>query len=134
MNYDTFIDTVAERAGISPDEAVVQTRSTLQTLSDRLTSGDVLDLSARLAKPLQAALRPRRETAERFGLDEFVRRVGERAGVDQPRARSAIGAVFATLCDAIASGEFDDIMSQLPPDFTGVVRPVLARSGGARGR
>ena len=134
MNYDTFIDTVAERAGVSPDEAMAHTRATLQTLSDRLTSGDALDLSARLAEPLQAALRPRRETAERFGLDEFVRRIGERAGVDQPRARSAMGAVFATLCEAVASGEFDDIMSQLPPDFTDVVQPVIARTGGARGR
>ena len=134
MNYDTFIGAVAKRAGLSSDEAAVYTHATLQTLSDRLTSGDTLDLANQLPKPLQTALRPRRETAERFGLDEFVRRVGERAGVIQPRARSAMGAVFTTLCEAVASGEFDDIMSQLPPDFADVVAPVDIRRGAARGR
>jgi uncharacterized protein (DUF2267 family) len=130
MNYDTFIDTVAQRAGVSSDEAVVYSRATLETLADRLTGGEALDLSAQLPTPLHGPLRPRNETAERFGLDEFVRRVRERAGVDESRARNAVRAVFTTLREAVTGGEFDDIMSQLPQDFNDLVEPATSRGGG----
>lgn len=134
MNYDTFIDTVAQRVGVSSDEAVVHTRATLETLADRLTGGEALDLAAQLPKPLQDQLRPRTETAERFGLDEFLRRVCERAGVDESQARNAARAVFTTLREAVTGGEFDDIRSQLPEDFNDLVGPATMRGGAPRNR
>lgn len=132
MNYETFIDKVAERAGVQSEQALILTRATLQTVADRLTAGEALDLAAQLPKPLQMPLRPSRETAERFSLAEFTRRVAERAGVDEAAAANGIRAVFATLREAVTSGEFDDLLAQLPSDFAEVAEPVGVRSGRRR--
>lgn len=128
MNNDTFIDLVAQRTGVSSEQAVILTRATLETLADRLTAGERLDLAAQLPEPLQAAMRQRKETAERFGLAEFTRRVGERAGVDEGTATNGVRRVFTTLREAITGGEFDDLLAQLPREFAGVTEPVTVRS------
>ncbi|HEX2772493.1 MAG TPA: DUF2267 domain-containing protein [Micromonosporaceae bacterium] len=132
MNYETFIDRVAQRAGVSSDQAVILTRATLETLADRLTAGEALDLAAQLPKRLQMPLRPREETAERFSLAECIRRVGERAGVDEAAAANGVRAVFATLRQAVTGGEFEDLLAQLPSDFAEVAEPVAVRSGRRR--
>lgn len=128
MNYDTFVDQVAQRAGVSSARAVELSRATLETLAERLTGGEALDLAAQLPKPLQLLLRksPSTEHAERFGAAEYVARVGQRADVDQAAARAAIRAVFVTLREAVSGGEFDDVVTQLPRDYRDLVEPVLA--------
>ncbi|HEX7746710.1 MAG TPA: DUF2267 domain-containing protein [Micromonosporaceae bacterium] len=128
MNHDTFIDRVAQRAAVSAEQAQILTRATLETLADRLTAGESLDLAAQLPKPLQVALRQRAEGAERFGLAEFSRRVRERAGVDETAATSGIRAVFTTLREAVTSGEFDDLLAQLPREFAELAEPVTVRT------
>jgi uncharacterized protein (DUF2267 family) len=57
------------------------------------------------------------EEAERFGLDEFLRRVADRAGVDPSRAGAPARAVFTALGAAIAPGELRDVVRQLPAEF-----------------
>ncbi|KAB1153232.1 DUF2267 domain-containing protein [Micromonospora sp. DT46] len=128
MNYDTFVDQVAQRTRTSSEQAVTLTRATLETLAERLTGGEVLDLAAQLPKPLQLVLKPRpgTESAERFGAAEFVARVAVRAGVTEPAARDAARAVFVTLREAISGGEFDDVVMQLPRDFRDMVEPAMA--------
>ncbi|MEU6077119.1 DUF2267 domain-containing protein [Micromonospora sp. NPDC047074] len=128
MNYDTFVDQVARRTSTSSERAVELTRATLETLAERLTGGEVLDLAAQLPKPLQLVLKPspRTESAERFGAAEFVARVAARAGVPEPAARDATRAVFVTLREAISGGEFDDVVVQLPRDYRDMVEPALA--------
>ncbi|WP_036375619.1 DUF2267 domain-containing protein [Micromonospora sp. ATCC 39149] len=133
MNYDTFVDQVALRARVSGDRAVELTRATLETLAERLTGGEVLDLAAQLPRPLQLVLRPSPDTeaADRFGAAEFVGRVGQRAGVDERAAREAVRAVFTTLREAVTGGEFDDIVVQLPRDYRDMVEPALAPGAAA---
>ncbi|MFG1954518.1 DUF2267 domain-containing protein [Micromonospora sp. NPDC048830] len=128
MNYDTFIDLVARRARVDSERAVELTRATLETLAERLTGGEVLDLAAQLPKPLQLVLRPSPDTeaADRFGAAEFVARTGQRAGLDERSARGAVQAVFVTLREAITGGEFDDVVVQLPRDYRDMVEPALA--------
>ncbi|KKK05705.1 DUF2267 domain-containing protein [Micromonospora sp. HK10] len=128
MNYDTFVDRVAQRAAAPTERAAALTRAALETLAERLTGGEVLDLAAQLPKPLQQVLKPHpaMEAAERFGAAEFVARVAQRAGVDENVARDGVRAVFTTLREAISGGEFDDVVVQLPRDFRAVVEPVLA--------
>ncbi|MER6755309.1 DUF2267 domain-containing protein [Micromonospora echinofusca] len=128
MNYDTFVDQVAQRTRTSSEQAVALTRATLETLAERLTGGEVLDLAAQLPKPLQLVLKPspRTESAERFGAAEFVARVAVRADVTEPAARDAARAVFVTLREAISGGEFDDVVVQLPRDFRDMVEPAMA--------
>ncbi|TDB71489.1 DUF2267 domain-containing protein [Micromonospora sp. KC723] len=128
MNYDTFVDQVARRTRSDSERAVVLTRATLETLAERLTGGEVLDLAVQLPAPLRLVLKPSpgTEAADRFGAAEFLARVGRRAGVDEAAARDAVRAVFTTLREAISGGEFDDLVTQLPRDYRGMVEPALA--------
>jgi uncharacterized protein (DUF2267 family) len=57
------------------------------------------------------------EEAERFGLDEFLRRVAEREGVDRRAAADHARAVFVALGAAVAPGELLDVARQLPAEF-----------------
>ncbi|MEU4681464.1 DUF2267 domain-containing protein [Micromonospora sp. NPDC023737] len=128
MNHDTFIDQVAHRTKVSSERAVALTSATLETLAERLTGGEVLDLAAQLPKPLQVVLKPgpRIEAADRFGAGEFIARVALRAGVDEAAARDGVRAVLTTLREAITAGEFDDVMTQLPRDYREMVEPAMA--------
>ncbi|ATO13512.1 DUF2267 domain-containing protein [Micromonospora sp. WMMA1998] len=128
MHYLTFVGRVARLTGTAEDRAATLTRATLETLAERLTGGEVLDLAAQLPKPLWGLLspHPRTEAAERFGAAEFVARVARRADCDENTARTAVGAVFATLREAISSGEFQDVVVQLPRDYRDMVEPALA--------
>ncbi|WP_434740214.1 DUF2267 domain-containing protein [Micromonospora sp. SH-82] len=128
MNYDTFVDQVTRRTRVSSEQAVELTRATLETLTERLTGGEVLDLATQLPRPLQVMLRPTPDTeaADRFGAAEFVARVSYRTGVDEGAARIAVQAVFTTLREAIPGGEFDEIVTRLPRDYRDLVEPALA--------
>ncbi|MEH0933150.1 DUF2267 domain-containing protein [Micromonospora sp. CPCC 205558] len=128
MNYDTFIDQVSQRTATSSERAVELTRAVLETFAERLTGGEVLDLAAQMPQPLQLVLKPSPSTeqADRFGAAEFVARVALRAGVQEPAARDASRAVFTTLREAITGGEFDDVVTQLPRDYRGLVEPAMA--------
>ncbi|MGK5740830.1 DUF2267 domain-containing protein [Micromonospora sp. URMC 103] len=134
MDYHTFIDRVAQRTRTSPERAATLAAATLETLAERLTGGEVLDLAAQLPRPLQAVLKPspRTESADRFGAAEFVARVGQRASVDENAARDAARAVFTTLREAVTAGEFDDVVTQLPRDYRGMVEPAMAPGAALR--
>ncbi|MFV2103251.1 DUF2267 domain-containing protein [Micromonospora sp. LOL_024] len=136
MDYDTFVDQVARRAGTSWQRAVELTRATLETLAERLTGGEVLDLAVQLPEPLRLPLRPTPdiEAAERFGAAEFVARVALRAEVQEPAARDAVRAVFVTVRQAVSGGEFDELVVQLPRDYRDIVEPALAPGATLRRR
>lgn len=128
MNYDTFVDQVAWRTGAAPHRALELTRATLETLAERLTGGEALDLATQLPKPLAMVLRPTPDTeaADRFGAAEFVARVALRAGIEETAARHVARAVFITLREAVTGGEFDELIAQLPRDYRDIVEPALA--------
>jgi uncharacterized protein (DUF2267 family) len=117
MDYDRFIDLVAERAGVSREQAERLSLATLRTLGERISGGEARDLAAQLPTRLGSPLMPAEEEAEGFDLDEFIRRVAERAGMDRHTANIGMAAVMTTLREAVSSGEFDDVMSQLPLEF-----------------
>jgi uncharacterized protein (DUF2267 family) len=124
VNYPEFIATVTERArNIPKDEAEAITRAALQTLGERITGGEARDLAAQLPKELQPYLESAPEPPETFGLDEFVRRVSQRAGVSPDDARDGVYGVMQTLQDAVTFGEFEDVMSQLPKEFWALAKP-----------
>ena len=114
MQYDEFIESVARGAGISREEAERITAATLRTLAERITGGEAEDLAAQLPRELKPYLTRPGEEAERFGVDVFIARVAERAGTDPDQALAHVGAVFATLREAVTPGELDDVAAQLP--------------------
>jgi uncharacterized protein (DUF2267 family) len=117
MESGAFIDSVATLLGTSSEQATTLTRATLTTLAERIDPGEARDLSARLPGDLAPYAFGPNQAAERFGLDEFVSRVGGRAEADGTQARDAIIAVFVTLRDAMPPGEYDDIVAHLPAEF-----------------
>lgn len=96
--------------------------ATLETLNERITGGEARDLAAQLPKEVQPALRPKAEEAESLSLEEFYRRVAEREGVDVETARIDSSAVMRVIREAVAPGELDDVMGQLPEGFNTLLR------------
>ena len=97
MDYETFTRTAAERAGLPVDTVERVEHATLRTLADRISGGEAQDLASQLPSRLQDDLRPAREEAEAFGVDEFVRRVAQRGDVGPEEARTGAAAVHRLL-------------------------------------
>jgi uncharacterized protein (DUF2267 family) len=117
MREATFIEMVEQAGGITRDDAQRATRATLQTLGERITRGEADDIAAFLPGELRGLLTSRPERAEGFGLDEFIRRVADREGVDLETAYRHAQAVFVALAQAVAPGELKDMAAQLSKDF-----------------
>jgi uncharacterized protein (DUF2267 family) len=121
LQSDRFIELVAEYARIGYDAAQRATRATLETLGERIDRGEAQQIADRLPPeiaPWIATSGP----AERFDVDEFLRRVAEREGVDIDEAERHVHAVFDVLRFVIED-EFDDMVAELPKDFA----PLLDR-------
>jgi uncharacterized protein (DUF2267 family) len=125
MKYPEFISKVARPTALPRDEADAITRATLETLGERIAGGEARDLAAQLPQELQEPLESASEEPEPYGLDEFIRRVGERAQVAPADARAGINAVFQTLEEAVSFGEFEDVMAQLPDEFGTLAKPII---------
>jgi uncharacterized protein (DUF2267 family) len=124
VDYQTFIKTEAQRTGLPEDKAEEVARATLKTLADRITGGEADDLAAQLPTPLKDTLTKAQDEAERFDVDEFIRRVSERAHVDPDTARTGAMATLATVREAVTPGEFDDVTAQLPKEYRELVGPM----------
>ncbi|MBM0240103.1 DUF2267 domain-containing protein [Micromonospora sp. ATA32] len=137
MRFPHFVGAVSRRAGIPPEQAAVIARAVLETMAERVTGGEADDLGAHLPDELSGYLvdPPARPDSgataggpapggAAFGPEEFLRRVGERAGVDPVTAGAGTGAVFATLREAVTVGEFRDLVAQLPTSFSGAIEPT----------
>ena len=121
MQFDEFVHEVADRTGMSREEAESLVRATLRTLAERLSGGEAEDLRAQLPKQLQAELIPPQEEAQGFDVEEFARRVAARSGIDEADAGAGVVAVLSVIRDAVSPGEFDDVLSQLGRDFAELV-------------
>jgi uncharacterized protein (DUF2267 family) len=101
--------------------AEILTRATLQVLAQRISGGQARDLAAQLPPEFEEALRPEREKAEPFDLEVFIDRVAERALVDFDAARAGVRAVFQTLREAVEGDEFEDVLAELPREYTALL-------------
>ncbi|MFU8874334.1 DUF2267 domain-containing protein [Micromonospora sp. SL4-19] len=131
MEEQDFINAVAMRAKVSTDQAATLTGATLEILADRITAGQAEDLAYQLPDALADHLRRPvgRERAMPFGLEEFVRRVGDRPNVDRALADAGVRAVLTTLREAVTRDEFENALAQLPKEFSQVIEPVGAGGG-----
>ncbi|MFI7606001.1 DUF2267 domain-containing protein [Micromonospora sp. NPDC049366] len=124
MRFPRFIDAVSRRSGLPPEQAVAVARAVLQTMAERVT-GETDDLAGHLPDDLDGYLAgsgPGTPDAA-AGPADFLRRVGERAGVDEVSVRAGTAAVFATLREAVTVGEFHQMVARLPRGFDGGVEP-----------
>ncbi|MEU6075098.1 DUF2267 domain-containing protein [Micromonospora sp. NPDC047074] len=127
MRFPLFVDAVSRRAGLPAAQAATIARAVLQTMVERMSGGATGDPAGRLPDDLDGYLAGP-GTADgppgAPGPADFVRRVGERAGVDEASARVGTGAVFATLREAVTVDEFREMVARLPRDFDGMTQPI----------
>ncbi|MGQ5261324.1 DUF2267 domain-containing protein [Micromonospora sp. ZYX-F-536] len=128
MRFPRFIDAVSRRSGLPTEQAAVVARAVLQTMAERVTGCPTADLAGHLPDDLSGYVGgPDRAAAgppPAAGPAEFLRLVGERAGVDEVTARAGTAAVFATLREAVTVREFREMVAGLPRDPEGGVAPV----------
>ncbi|MEV4663901.1 DUF2267 domain-containing protein [Micromonospora echinofusca] len=123
MRFPLFVDAVSRRAGLPTAQSATIARAVLQTMVERMSGA----AAGRLPDDLDGYLGdpgPDETPAGAAGPADFVRRVGERAGVDEAAARAGTGAVFATLREAVTVDEFRDMVARLPRDFDGMTQPI----------
>jgi uncharacterized protein (DUF2267 family) len=126
VEYEEFIRMVAREAGLNDSEdAERAAQATLETLAERLSKGEARDLLQELPAELKLWIYPRGD-AQPFDLDEYLRRVAERLGVDIEVAERRARAVFYALGKAVSSEEIADLAAELPDDF----EPLLAEAQG----
>jgi uncharacterized protein (DUF2267 family) len=123
VNNDQFVGAVSQRGGLPREQAETVARATLETLSELISPKEVGDLAAQLPKPIKEQLRPRNGT-EKFGVEEFVHRVRDRAHVSTPLAAIGTKAALTTVREAVTEGEFEDVMAQLPGEYADVIGPM----------
>jgi uncharacterized protein (DUF2267 family) len=119
LQADRFIELVAQYADVGFDDAERATRATLETLGERIDRGEAQQIADRLPPeiaPWIATSGP----AERFDVDEFLRRVADREGVDIGEAERHVHAVFDVL-RYVLEAEFDDVVAELPKDFASLL-------------
>jgi uncharacterized protein (DUF2267 family) len=125
MEYSEFLSSVAQQTHLDSRGAEQATRATLHTLSERLSKGQARDLLGHLPAELKPVVH-KEDDAEAFTLDEFVRRVAQREGVDADTAYRHARAVFWTLGRAVPEKEVADLASELPQEFA----PLVAEARG----
>ncbi|MBT2365682.1 DUF2267 domain-containing protein [Streptomyces sp. ISL-10] len=119
MRYDEFLAQVRERGEYTnQEEAATVAAAVLNVLAARITPGEAADLAAQLPEPLrEPLLADKEQPTERFGIEEFYRRVAARTGARPRTAQWDAGAVLTTLDDSISGGELNQIISQLPSGY-----------------
>lgn len=120
MEYHQFLGQVQNRGRMATlEDATKAVRATLMTLGERLAGGEPLDLAAQLPTEIGRYLMEAGKSGEgeRFGLNEFFKRVSAREGVDLPTSVFHARAVIDVLKDAVSPGEIADVMAQLPAEY-----------------
>jgi uncharacterized protein (DUF2267 family) len=116
MDREDFISTVELLAGVPGEGAEGATRAVLQTLGERISEAEARDLAAELPPELAAWVFSD-HAGQSFDVDEFLRRVAEREGVDEATAERHVRAVLAALAENLSDEEFANVVAQLPMDF-----------------
>ena len=117
MRHDEFVARVRDLAELETNEEAERAiRATFETLRDRLAGNEPNNLADQLPEEISAPLRGE-GGRDSFSLTEFYRRVGEKEGVEEPKAIRHARAVATVLEEAVTAGEMDHIRDQLKPEY-----------------
>lgn len=117
MDAGQFVETVGERAGYQDaDAARKAARTVLEVLSERDLKGEGANLGAQLPGEFKTLLAESSST-EKFGRDEFLRRISDKLNVTDDSAAAAARAVLSTAAAAVSDGERVDFLKRLPRDL-----------------
>ena len=123
MQYQEFIQRVRERTYIDSDEeALTLIRATLETLGEHQAGSAPVQLAGQLPEQIGGFITNQNSGAESggeaFGVQEFVRRVGERAGIGEANTAALFASsVLAVVQDAVSREEFDKMRNTFPAEY-----------------
>ena len=120
MDSGHFLNRVSEMTGFDRDRSEHLVRTTLVTLSTRISAGEADDLAAQLPDSLAACL-PHESEPSRFDPTEFKRRVARILPLANEQAAPAIRAVFTVLAEAVSEGEMRQVLGQLGGHYESLV-------------
>lgn len=116
MRHDEFIGEVQHRAKLpSRGDAERVTRITLEALSERLPKPEAL--GGQLPREIARHLEQGADTFERLSLDDFLVRVREKAGSDEPETIFHARAVVDVVRDAVGDDVIQKLLDQMSADF-----------------
>lgn len=117
MRYAQFIQKVQEYAGLeNPDEAAKVIKATLETMSERMPRTHREHLAAQLPDEMKDFF-PKHQHMEYLSLEEFYRRIGNRADISLHNAVKYAEVMARVLREAVASGELEDILAVFPDEY-----------------
>ena len=123
MQYQEFIQRVRERTYIDSDEeALTLIRATLETLGEHQAGSAQVQLAGQLPEQIAEFITNQNSgtesDGEAFGVQEFVRRVGERAGIGEANTAALFASsVLAVVQDAVSREEFDKMRNTFPAEY-----------------
>jgi uncharacterized protein (DUF2267 family) len=125
MDERTFFATVAERAGLSKEEAADLTRATLENIAGQISGGEVERLVVALPDWLEPHVPRHNGRAHPKPLTGFVREISRRTGLTEEETKRGVAAVLTVLREAMDPAFLDHAFSMLPGDYR-----QLSRAGG----
>ena len=132
MDLTALARAVADRTGLSREEAADMTRAVLDGIGDQISAGEAKHLVSDLPGPLGAEVAARRRSrpeAHPVAIHEFITQVSARTGQPERDARAGVGAVLGALRDQLAQADYAHLTGQLPAGYTD-----LATAGSTRAR
>jgi uncharacterized protein (DUF2267 family) len=131
MQHDEFVGQVQNRAKLpSRGDAEGATRATLETLGERIPETLAVNLASQLPQEIGEHLRRTvtmggtgtgTGSGERFGRDEFIRRVAQRSYTDEPQAAYQSRVVLEVFREATTGGSVDKVRDALPDELRALV-------------
>lgn len=119
MEYTEFITHVQSLAqSSSREEAERATRTTLETIKERISGDEAQDLAAQLPEELSECLRGREgQPDQAFNLQDFIVRVSQKENIEPTTTAIHVRAVFAVLQNAINPEEFAKLHHHFSHDY-----------------
>jgi uncharacterized protein (DUF2267 family) len=117
VDHNTFVYEVIQRAGVpGRSEAERLTYAVLTTLGERLISQERDRLAAQLPGDLKPFL-VHQPPGQDYPLKQFYELVSQRADMASEQIVEQTRAVVSVLRDAVSTGEIQDVLDTLPPEF-----------------
>ena len=122
MDERAFAATVAERAGLTKQEALDLIRATLEQLGGQLSSGENRELGLVLPGGLASQLPQHDHGAHPVPLTDFIHRLAERTGLSRHDVTSGVRATLSALAQVPDSTPVRNALSQLPAEYRQLAR------------
>jgi uncharacterized protein (DUF2267 family) len=118
---------IAERSGLSREEAADLARAVLEAVAGQLSNGEARRLAMEfpdsVAEPWPLSAK-HRTGAHPVPVEEFIRRVSGRTGLTADETRTGTGAVLEVLRERLGEDGFGHLVGQLPAAYRELAEPA----------